>query len=195
MGKHAESGRQGVEVLQFTRARYKLGYPRGIPAKPEGALSMNRKFLIMVMAICAATMLVSALLLPIDTTKMGKDTEWVQFIEGRTVGAFLLLFAALATLLAGGLFLGKTEWLDMSAGRHITVATIVFFVSLVFCLAGLIAGLGGAVGFWLYFLACIGGWGACMLTSNPDLAKRLASAATDAGKSEEANSKETKPAP
>ncbi len=153
---------------------------------------MNRKFLIMVMAICALVMLVSALVLPIATVPAGNDkTRWIHFIGGPPGGAFLLLFASLVTLVSGGLFLGKTEWLDMSAGRHVTVATLVFFVSSIFCIAGLIAGGSNGIGFWFYFLASLAGWGACMLTSNPDLAKKLASAATapDTPKAEE-----TKPA-
>lgn len=143
---------------------------------------MSRKFLLMIAAVCGAVVLLCILILPVESGGQG-DASWSRnFIEAHLLGVILMLFGVFAALYSALLYFGKTSVLGMDEGRAQTAALLAYGLGAFFGLAALIAGLEGtAVGFWLFWIACLVGTFVMLMTASPALAKRIA----DAAKSDE----------
>ena len=144
---------------------------------------MNRKFLLMIAAICGAVVLLSILVLPLASGGKGEASWTHNFIEGRMIGVVFMLFGVFAALYSALLFFGKTTVLGMEEGRAQTAALLSFGLAAFFGLAGLIAGMENlGFGFWLFWLASVVGTFAMLMAAIPALAQKIA----DAAKAEDA---------
>lgn len=134
---------------------------------------MDRKLLLTIGAAAGALILVCILFMPMA----GKGEYSQNFIESGTIGIVFLLVGICAAGYAILLFLGKSHFVGPDEARVVNSAFGFFALGAFLGLAAMIAGTDGLmIGFWLYWIACLVGGFAMLLTANPALAKKLAEA-------------------